>query len=573
MTYGKAIESIYLRRRALATGSPYSITCIGRGADFLFRNGVLCFLRSNIVHVLDVHDTAETEVVFNLDIILRGWTKKFGSQARVKLLRFQDDVLAISVSVQQNRKIMILSTRLGVPPQNRILAAPSVSYGKEVILRTDANHLLVGIRENDAEGNREWIFTVHTLKKGNQASPKPRILCKVPSFESRTELGTTLVLEIVDGELWLMTSEITPEPEGSDPVSYYGGYRYTLDDLDFPPQYWRLQRRRQNEGPIHDHWTNLSLEKDERGRYVITESRKEWLAEHPDHALRSFYRMMFSPTRLANDVLDPETQGLVDYYKENLKEIDFVKEYLPDDETEYVGTLLSVLPDHVFKTWESATRSCQREYPSSYDNSISSPPGPSERMFSLTETPYRTYDGATSTFLEIVNDVSSSNSIQPSNVSLRLRAGHQGSHINLWPRDVSTVPRSLKTLLQPRALSSFRAFSDERCLVFGTRTSRNSPIVLISFDANMKYGQKLDARKAGMFGSLQTHSEVQGQAGSLVEQEIWDGYKASVGSKFAFDSPPSTPPGTSVYRSAVDEYPAIWTEELAWWREPPQTTQ
>ena len=302
LTYGKAIESIYLRRKSLATGIPYSITCIGRGADFLFNNGVLCFSRSNLVHVLNVHDTAETEVVFNLDIILRGWTKKFGSQARIKLLHFQEDVLTISVSVQQIRKVMVLSTKRGVPPQKRILAAPSVPYGREMILRNDAKHLLIGLRENDSDGNREWIFTVYNLINENQATSKPRVLCKVPSFESRTELGTTLVLEIINGDLWLMTSEITPEPEGSDPVSFYGGHRYPLDDAEPLPQYWRLQRRRQNEGPIHDHWTNLSLRKDEQGRYVITESRKEWLAEHPDHALRSFYTMVFDASRLENGV-------------------------------------------------------------------------------------------------------------------------------------------------------------------------------------------------------------------------------------------------------------------------------
>ena len=542
------------------------MTCIGRGADFLFKDGVLCFSRSNFVHVLNVHDSAETEVVFNLDIILRGWTKKFGSQARIKLLHFQEDVLAISVSVQQIRKVMVLSTKRGVPPQKRILAAPSVPYGREMILRNDAKHLLIGLRENDADGNREWIFTVYNLINGNQAASKPRTLCKVPSFESRTELGTTLVLEIINGYLWLMTSEITPEPEGAEPVSFYGGYRYALDDDVEPlPQYWRLERRRQNEGPIHDHWTNLSLIKDEQGRYVITESRKEWLAEHPDHALRSFYTMMFDASRLENEVAGKD-QEVIDYYKENLKEIDFVKEYLPDDETEYVGTLLSVLPDHVFTTWDNARSSYHREYPSSYDKSISSPPGPSAQLFSLANTPYRTYDCATNTFLEIVNATRPNSSIEANNISLRLRTGQKSANISLWPRDESDAPQSLKALLQPRALSSFRAFSDERCLVFGARTSRNSPIVLISFDPNMIYGQKIEARKARMFDSSQMDYEDEGQAASL--QESWKEYKASIGSRFSFNSPPSTPPGTSVYRSAVDEYPAVWTEEIAWWRQP-----
>ena len=569
--YREAIVNIYLRRQALLTGNPYSIVCIGRGNDFLFKNGVLCYLRSNLIHILNVNDTGEVEVVFNLDIILRSWTEKLGSPARIKLLHYQEDVLVISVSVLQTRKVMVLSTKRGIPPRRRILAAPSVPCSRELLFRNDSKYLLIGERENSTDGNREWVFRVSKFAEAGQASSKAKRLCKIPSFESRTEIGTTLVLEIINGELWVMTSEITPDPEGLDPVSYYGGYRYTLDNPDRKPQYWRIQRRRQNEGPIHDHWTNVSLKKDEEGHYVIVESRKEWLAKHPDDALRSFYTTKFDASPLAGETsLDDSQEFEVGFYRENMKEVTNVKDYLPEDETEYVGTLLTVLPDHLFTSYNSLKRLCHHEYPSSSTRSGSSPPPSSAQTFSLSETPYRTYDNATATLLEIVKDASISTFTVENDFTLRLRIGHEGSKISLWPRDVKNTPASLRRLLQPRTLNYFRAISNERCIVFGARTGRNSPIVLISYDPSLSYGEKLDARRRETFGSSRTTFGVEGQTEGPVEQKVWGEYRESIRSELSPSSPPKTPPGASRYRSPVDEYPAMWTEELVWWRQAPE---
>ena len=562
ITNKKAIVSIYLRRQALSQGFPYTVVQIGRGTDFLLRNGVLCFLSGNLVHVVKVHEASDVEVVFNLDIRLQSWAEKLGAPIKTKLQHYQDDVLIVSVSAQQQRKVMALNVKAGVSPQKRILAALNVPFGHEMIFRNDSTNLLVGRRQSEPDGDREWNFFVYRLTDKDRPHPKGEWLCKVPSFESRTEIGTTLALELIDGYLWVMTSEITPDPEGLDPVSYYGGYRYALDQPGNPARYWRFHRRRQHEGPIHDHWTTLSLRKDEMGHYAIAESRKEWLARFPDAALRSFYTMTFDPGSLTEDEMDIEYQELqVRQTREQMEnqakddEDDF-----SDDETEYVGTLLKFLPEHLFAPWAHSQRSCHHEFEDLSPDAISpSLAQAATQAFPLGETPYRTYDTATDTFIEVVNDPEQHSGDAG---SLRIRTGHKGSNITLWPPPGSPCPASLRPLLQPRTLSSFRGAADERCVVFGACTSRSSPIVLISYDPNMEFGSNLDTQKATL--------SQQPDMLPLEGYGVWSGYRASCKHNGAANGAPSPSAGRDMYKTSVAEYPALWTDGVVWWRQSPE---
>ena len=515
------------------------------------------------MHILKVHEAREMEVVFNLEIILRAWTEKMGAQAKTKLQHFQDDVLTITVAVQQNRKVMALDTRTGVPPQRRILATRNVPFGNEMVFRNDANHLLVGRRQNDPDSDCEWDFLVYRFAHQGRVAQEAKRLCKIPSFESRSEIGITLVLELLDGYFWVMTSEITPDREDRDSVSYYGGYRYALDEPERPPRYWRFRRRRQNEGPIHDHWTTLSLKKDEGGQYVIAESRKEWLAQHPDTALRSFYTMTFDPSQRTEDEVDLEQQETeVAQVRERVENENKDPENdLPDDETEYVGTLLKFLPSHLFAPWPHSQRSSHHEYPSQAPASLHPRPNSAPaKVFSLSNTPYRTYDASTGTFIEMVNDPELGSE---SSINLHVRSGNKGSDIKLWPPPGSSCPASLRPSLQPRTLNYFRAIADERCLIFGSCTGRNAPIVLVSYDANMLFGSKLETQRNALYGSVTLPDTEQAQM-------TWGAYRAVSRRQGLGDDMPRSPARADTYKAPVEEYPALWTAGVVWWRPGPR---
>ncbi|KAI4150648.1 MAG: hypothetical protein LQ340_003959 [Diploschistes diacapsis] len=466
---------------------------------------------------------------------------------------------------------MVLSTKAGVSKQQRVLATLSMPYGKEMIFRNNSKYLLVGKREDEPNGSRDWDFYTLSLHDSSSSHPKLKWFCKVPSFESRTEIGVTVILEIIDNYFWVMTSDITPNPEGLDPVNYYGGYRFTLDKPGGNPRYWRFHRRRQNEGPIHDHWTNLSLCRDERGQYIIAESRKEWLARLHESALRSFYTMSFEVESSAEYTFVAEDQALeVEIIRENLNQTKDDGD-LSDDETEHVGTILKVLPDHLLAPWAHSQRFCHCEYQVAPAQAGPSPLlSHQTKTFSLANTPFRTYDTATGTFLEIVNDPEACDSATENSVNLHLRTGQDGSEIKLWPQQSSTCPVELQRLLQPRTLTSFRAVADERCVVFGSCTSKNSPIVLMSFDPSMDYGPKMKVQIGEASLAVASACYHSNQERAEADNNFWGEYKVSGKRQNTADGYAKSPGGIGSYRASVDDYPALWTEALVWWRSGPE---
>ena len=489
----------------------------------MFRDGVLCILRQHLIHVLSVHDASRQELVINLQAILRSWTEKQKGQVKFKLVYYQESILTVGVALGQTRRLVVFDTTSGMAPEQRYLASLSPPQSKEMLLRNNGTHILIGLRGLQGKNNNGWFFYLQNISRTAQRQAKPVEFCTTAYFAT-TDIRTTIAAEIIDGCFWIMTSEVTRDPEGRDPVSYYAGYRWSLDLPNTQPEYWRFCRRRQNEGPIHDLWTNLSLAKDEMGRYAIVEARREWLVKHPEHPLRSFYTLNFSPAEFSCHYSQDE----------NLQaELDCKKEKLQDDEDEEVDTLLEALPSQLWATTESAwlvlQQICQREFPSKRDE-YSSPPPPSIPTYTAPNTPYHYYDAPTETFVDLVNDPEVA--LTSSRANLRLRTGHNGAAIRHWPPKTSTaLPACIKALLQPSSLRSFKAFHDERCLVFGSCVGRDSPIVLLSFDASLDFRTDVTQESPTLFGRRS--------------------------------------PDNQMYSAPIGEYPAFWTREVTWNRPRP----
>jgi hypothetical protein len=519
------LVNAYYRRTALKSGNPYALLCVGYGTDFLYSDGSLCYRRSHLIHVIDIYRLENHELVFNLDIILRSWSERQKAQARFKLLHYQAGILTVNVSLGHTRKLVVLDTEAGLPSQKRILTSFSAPRDKELLLRNNKEWLIIGVREQEEDGDKEWNFHRLNISRADNHYPerksRPIEMCSIAYFAT-ADIGTTVAIEIIDNFLWIITSEVTPDPEGKDPTSYYGGYRYEIKPNQTSSasnrEFWRFTRRKQNEGPIHDLWTTLAFNKDENGDHYISETRREWLAAHPDDALRSFYTLKFNPKEFSPNGLEEDVR----LFRQNL----------PDDDIEYVDTLLEVLPQKFFTNWIPHEEKYHREFPSS-QHSFSTPPPISAATFTAPNTPYRYYDVATETFIELINNSSASSTEAP--INLGLRTGYKFSEtqteISLWQPEPSSLEdvNALRRLLQPSSLRSMRAFHDERCMLFGSCLDRNSPIVLLTFDPTT--------------ASSRRHvSEPQ-----RVRNDI--------------------------YEMPVGEYPALWTREIGWWRNIPKVLQ
>lgn len=69
---------------------------------------------------------------------------------------------------------------------------------------------------------------------------------------STCNINEDILFEVVDQYLYIATSRITRDHEGSDPTSFFGGCRSNLHDAEPTAQYWRFWRRQHREGAIHD---------------------------------------------------------------------------------------------------------------------------------------------------------------------------------------------------------------------------------------------------------------------------------------------------------------------------------
>ncbi|MCJ1477019.1 hypothetical protein MMC13_005690 [Lambiella insularis] len=351
-----------------------------------------------------------------------------------------------------------------------------------------------------------WGFQLFELATNRRGS-KPFH----PGSFTTPDIGSNIVFEIHDGYFYAVTSQITVDCEGQDPSSYYGGCRYPLSGSAEEAEFWRIWRRQQREGPIHDLWTDLTLRKDENSHnLVLSETRREWQDGFRKQK-RTFYTEPLDLTAISNFNVS---------YREYVKLKQAAAGSLPTDKAEdedfSVEILLSEVPDVLLPELSlphrRSARHCQPEF---YGSLV---PGSSE--FGLTSIKYRSYNYSNSAFLDIVVDSQSPTWCPGRRNCLRLRIGSRvltspvgtdgllqrldgqsdneprvddesygDSSIRLWPP--LDAPAEIYDLLHNTSnLSKLNATSDERSLVYMATTDDPTciaPIVLINFDPAIRF--------------------------------------------------------------------------------------
>ena len=466
-----ALLDVFNRRENLKNCQPYTVWIGGYCQDFIYRQGKLCSVNDSLIRILDAHRTTGTERVIDLGTL----PCIERSSVEWKLNHFQEDTLSVIAVVDSvERHAFVLDVRQCISVPFKILMQYSIPRGVGCLILHDSKHFVVGVRRQKASQFRGWVF-FHTRLIGSTPLVK---LCVLGPFEPEDDIGSNLVLEIIDRYLWVMTSEVTRNPEGLDPTSFYGGCRCYLEKPKHQPEYFRFHRRQQKDGPVHDLWSDLSLFKNESNDHVIAETRKEWLHEYPGSCLRSFYSLLFRPTHTLSDgsgapipcaklSCDSSGSQTPEIQNNNLEH---------DERDACLGHTVTQISADRLAPWTSTVHSRhQEELSQTYS-------------FTLAQTLFRSYDTATCTSLDLI-DLRSCQDQGP--LDLRLRIGHKGQPTCLWPdpRLLAAEP-ALAKLFQPDAPSGrLRAAADERSLVFSACSDAGAPIVLVSFDARMHFAR------------------------------------------------------------------------------------
>ncbi|EEH06465.1 F-box domain-containing protein [Histoplasma capsulatum G186AR] len=522
ITYIEALRRVYDVREAVATAQPYSACLVAYGESFLFNQGVLCYLDEGEIRTLDVHGAAREEQVVNVGAVLLGaWRvpPDFNQGVQFSLLNYSHGIVAGLCEIAGLQPwLIVLDIREKSTSENRrLLFLKQLESSRRIFVRHNDLVLFYGTHSRFAEhGHHEWVIHGWDLVERRPLAERP---VQLENFVG-SEIGSSICFELHDNHFYAVSNANRFEDEEIDWTSYYICIRFPVQTPHNVE--WRaLWRRQHREGPIHDMWTNISLQSDDAtNQPLIIESRREWSGAGSKN-YRTYYMQPLSCCKTDFSKQDGLFQGKDsqtgrephssdESYSPGFPKYLSVR-LLPDD------PLTSALDGRSKPNYQPPKIRLRRNYHPEYDeNELSSSMA---RDFIFAKTKYRTYNHSASAFIDLVNDNSES---KQQIDRLRLRVGSrkrrnpigedgllhppeldnqkepipnsderfESRGIKLWP-PLNSHPELLSLLCPPERCGDVDATSDERSMVYSTAPATSGgkrPIILISFDPTIHLG-------------------------------------------------------------------------------------
>jgi hypothetical protein len=480
---------------AVATANPYSVACLGYGADFLYNQGYLCYRADHWIRLLYVHGAASRERVMDLrEVVPRLLeTDPVGPEAadRVTLLSYSDDILVFRVADTNAIEDTLFAVNMAWREQHqdgrRLLLQEQIPVDAPIFVRHSGSYIWYGTYTEPVGSYGVWSITGVDLETSACIEfPLDRVVVG--------DLGQTLCFEMHEEHLYAVSTQVAPDDEEVHSSFYHwfchapreGGRKWN----------GRLWRREHQEGPINEMWTDLSIRKDETtGRPVILECRREWRDGKSENH-RTYYTQRL-PT--PEEALAPLSGGTVE-----------APSWVTDDDLEN---------DHPYD--ERPAKRLRRHYHAEYEC------GSTKRQeFIAARTKHRSYHLGASTFVDIVNDPAGDNLRSRDRIKLRTvsrkrkcpidEEGLEGPRnrlfqptqvdqygrpvegseerfecrgVRMWPPD--DAPAALQSLLCPGPRTgSVKSIADERSIIYSIDAPGLPPnhqaLILISFDPKFR---------------------------------------------------------------------------------------
>ncbi|KAL9604045.1 MAG: hypothetical protein Q9219_000807 [cf. Caloplaca sp. 3 TL-2023] len=417
-----AIIEIYHRQRAFSLSKPASTIALGTGSTFLYRQGVLAYVRSKLVRILDIHEASRTEGVVLTNRIGPEILGTDYKDTEVELCNLQDGLLSILFHGEARNFgwrswLLVLNVSQYRTMQERVRLAVDLWTSDDIILRNDGQFVCAltpsGVSANGR--HREWVSRIWNL--GNFAS-RPTVL-QIPDL-AVGEIGQGLVFEVYNGFLYAISTQAPYELEEPEWMSYYTCVRIPLQQPESSTiESLRIWRRHHKEGPINDLWTDLKLHRDEQtDELFIIEARKEWTGGSSTQE-RTWYRQIL-PSQF------PRPKGSIDEDQEmadpsnqsnNLQQISTVNQsqnLASENASDQDPPYLHATPpdddesDGIFSSSGTSLnqRPCHPRLPCDThpEYTVDAPAPPIVDSFILAKSKYRTYNPSAAAFLDLVVD-------------------------------------------------------------------------------------------------------------------------------------------------------------------------
>jgi hypothetical protein len=279
----------------LSTAQPFAARILGPGSTFLYRQGTICVLDGDIVRVSDVHSQLDP-FRLHLDTIIRPILESvfaLSADFRLRLLNYVDNIIAVHVTPRNegdDSYIFAIDTTADPPNGRRVIRAVQLAASSKLFVRHNAHYLYYGTHTGTGDdGHHKWEIDGISLSE-NSLLPKRERSLLLDKFHG-SDIGSTVAFEIHNDYFYGVSNQGTFEVEEIDYTSFYHVIRFPLNSPlpDNVEKDERLFRRQHKQGPIHDSWTDLALQLDERSNEtVVVESRREW-AQASSRQSRTFY--------------------------------------------------------------------------------------------------------------------------------------------------------------------------------------------------------------------------------------------------------------------------------------------
>ncbi|AEO55892.1 hypothetical protein MYCTH_2089701 [Thermothelomyces thermophilus ATCC 42464] len=306
--YASGLRRLLKRREALASVSPYLVAVVGFAQEWIYENGVLCYCRGRELRLLDLHRSADAEIVVDLRTLVRRALPDASAPHKheLKLLYYSHGIVSCLYSLirggRAGRRDFLIAFDAS---EGQVITAVELQSTSKLFVRNNDLFLYYGTTTGpDQDGDEYWAI------RGFDITASAWIAGQLNVPEAiGTDIGSTVCFEIIDGYFYGLSNLRSLAVEEVDWVSYYSCFRFplkvdgfaSLHALDRAPELWR---RDHTEGPLDDRWTFLRLLKDEgTGRLMIIESRKEWL-EGSITPRRTYYTSLIGFDVMAGPIPD-----------------------------------------------------------------------------------------------------------------------------------------------------------------------------------------------------------------------------------------------------------------------------
>ncbi|KAA8621683.1 hypothetical protein PtrV1_06184 [Pyrenophora tritici-repentis] len=394
ITYKQALQSLYDRRHALSTAHPFSVRSLGHGNTFAYRQGTICVLHGEVVRVSDLR--SQSSSILDLVSIIRQRYPIFPGECKIRLLNYSEGVLAIyctKIRGSETSYIYAINTAPDCPTDKRVIERIPLAACDRLLVRHNSRYLYyVTHTGRGDDGERKWEIEGISLDINFPLPRRERPLL-LENFHG-SDIGSTIAFEIHNNHFYAVSNQESSEVEEIDYTSFYHVVRFPLNSPlpDEVEKDERLYRRQHKEGPIHDTWTDLTLQIDEcTNDTVIVESRREWV-QASSRQSRTFYVTKLNFGEDFEDMLD--------------------EQLLPENEP-----LVPLIDSSNHPHWKPTPALYSWNQHPEFSSTDTT-----RRSFMLARTKFRAYNYACTSFLDLVEDDRCCNSpSQPP--CLRLRVG------------------------------------------------------------------------------------------------------------------------------------------------------